>query len=160
MSTPEMHRSKRPGWLPSNLLLLAGTVLVGMFLLLLSDLFREDEARSTGVIVVDALAGMLFYGILMYVSALPGGIGYLLLLEKIAQRVSGMRLRALAEPDRRSAPPHFGHRDVASACPGFALWSNRSPPEARAAARSARRELVHRGLELDRRDVNRPSGGR
>jgi hypothetical protein len=96
MSTPEMHRSKRPGWLPSNLLLLAGTVLIGMFLLLLSDLFREDEARSTGVMVVDAVAGMLFYGILMYVSALPGGIGYLLLLEKVAQRVSGMRLRALA----------------------------------------------------------------
>jgi hypothetical protein len=96
MSSPEMQRSKRPGWLPANLLLLAGTVLVGMLLLLLSDIFREEETRSTAVIVVDALAGMLFYGVLMYVSALPGGIGYLLLLQKVSQRVSGMRLRALA----------------------------------------------------------------
>ena len=68
---------------------------MGMFLLLLSDMFKE-EARSTGVIVVDALAGALFFGVLTYVSALPGGIGYLLLLEKVAQRVSGIRLRALA----------------------------------------------------------------
>jgi hypothetical protein len=96
MSSPEMQRSKRPGWLPANLLLLAGTVLVGMLLLLLSDIFREEETRSTAVIVADALAGMLFYGVLMYVSALPGGIGYLLLLQKVSQRVSGMRLRALA----------------------------------------------------------------
>jgi hypothetical protein len=96
MSSPEMQRSKRPGWLPANLLLLAGTVLVGMLLLLLSDIFREEDARSTAVIVVDALAGMLFYGVLMYVSALPGGIGYLILRQKVSQRVSGMRLRALA----------------------------------------------------------------
>ena len=33
---------------------------------------------------------------LMCVQAVVGGIGYLLLLERIAQRVSGIRLRALA----------------------------------------------------------------
>jgi hypothetical protein len=90
-----MHHRNRPGWFPTNLLLLAGTVFIGFLLLLLSDLVKDD-ARNGAVIVGDALAGALFFGVLMYVSTLPGGIGYLLLLQKVAQRVSGIRLRALA----------------------------------------------------------------
>jgi hypothetical protein len=85
----------RPGWLPTNLLLLAGTVFIVLLVFFLSDLFTED-ARSTGVIVVDALAGALFIGFLCYLGALPGGVAYLLLLRRLARRVSGLRLRAVA----------------------------------------------------------------
>jgi hypothetical protein len=44
----------------------------------------------------DALAGSFFFGLLIFVPALPGGVAYLLLLRSIAQWVSGVRLRALA----------------------------------------------------------------
>lgn len=93
LSSTEMHRSNRRGWFPINLLLLAGTVFVGVFVFFL---YEAEEAKSTSVIVMDALFGTLFYGTLMYAQAAIGGIGYLLLLQRIAQRVSGVRLRALA----------------------------------------------------------------
>ena len=88
-----MHRSNRLGWIPTNLLLLAGIVFIGVFVFLLLD---ADEAKSTSVVVMDALFGTLFLGTLMYAQAAVGGIGYLLLLQRIAHRVSGVRLRALA----------------------------------------------------------------
>jgi hypothetical protein len=90
-----MRRPNRPGWLATNLLLLAATIFLGVLLFFLSDLFT-DEARSTSVIVIDALFGALFFGLLIFVQALPGGVAYLLLVRRIARRVSGMRLRALA----------------------------------------------------------------
>ena len=93
VSRTGMHRSNRPGWFPTNLLLLAGTVFIGV---LVFFLYEAEEAKSTTVIVIDALAGTLFYGTLMYMQAVVGGIAYLLLLQRIAQRVSGIRLRALA----------------------------------------------------------------
>ena len=88
-----MQRSNRLGWFPTNLLLLAGTVFVGVFVFFL---YEAEEAKSTSVIVMDALFGTLFYGTLMYAQAVIGGIAYLLLLQRIAQQVSGVRLRALA----------------------------------------------------------------
>jgi hypothetical protein len=86
---------RKPRWLATNLLLLAGTIFVGVLLFFLSDLFTE-EARSTAVIVEDALFGALFFGVLILVPALPFAVAYLLLVRRIAQRVSGVRLRALA----------------------------------------------------------------
>lgn len=90
-----MRRANRPGWVATNLLLLAATIFLGVLLFFLSDLFA-DEARSTGVIVSDAVAGSFLFGFLIFVTALPGGVAYLLLVRRIAQRVSGVRLRALA----------------------------------------------------------------
>jgi hypothetical protein len=55
-----------------------------------------EEAKSTSTIVMDAIGLTLFFGTLVYVQAVIGGICYLLLLQRIAQRVSGVRLRALA----------------------------------------------------------------
>jgi hypothetical protein len=90
-----MRRPNRPGWLATNLLLLGATIFIGVLLFFLSDLFTDD-AKSTGVIVIDALAASVFFGLLIFVPALPGGVAYLLLVRRIAQRVSGERLRALA----------------------------------------------------------------
>jgi hypothetical protein len=86
---------RKPRWLATNLLLLAATIFIGVLVFFLADLFT-DEARSAGVIVSDALAGSILFGVLIFVQALPGGVAYLLLLRRIAQRVSGVRLRALA----------------------------------------------------------------
>ena len=80
--------------LPVNLLLLAATVFVGVLLFLLSDL--AGGPKSTGVVVTDALFGSVFFGFLIFTSAVPGGVAYVLLLGKMAQRVSGVRLRAFA----------------------------------------------------------------
>ena len=49
-----MQRSNRLGWFPTNLLLLAGTVFVGVFVFFL---YEAEEAKSTSVIVMDALFG-------------------------------------------------------------------------------------------------------
>jgi hypothetical protein len=87
-------RRPNPGWFATNLLLLAGTIFIGVLLFFLFDL--SDDAKSADVIVIDALAGALFFGLLIFVPALPGGIAYLFLVRRIAQRFSGMRLRALA----------------------------------------------------------------
>jgi hypothetical protein len=86
---------RKPRWLATNLLLLGATIFICVLLFFLADLFTDD-ARSTGVIVIDALAGSIFFGVLIFVQALPGGVAYLLLLRRIARRVSGLRLRALA----------------------------------------------------------------
>ena len=85
---------RKPRWFATNLLLLAGTIFIGILLFFLFDL--SDDARSTDVIVIDALAGALFFGLLIFVPALPGGLAYLFLMRRIAQQVSGARLRALA----------------------------------------------------------------
>lgn len=86
---------RKPRWLATNLLLLGATIFIAVLLFFLSDLFTE-EARSTAVIVIDALFGALFFGVLILVQALPGGVAYLLLVRRIGRRVSGVRLRALA----------------------------------------------------------------
>jgi hypothetical protein len=78
----------RPRRLVANLLLLGATIFIGLLLFFLSDLFTDD-ARSTGVIVIDALAGTLFFGFLCYLAALPGGVAYLFLVRRLARRVSG-----------------------------------------------------------------------
>jgi hypothetical protein len=90
-----MRRPNPPGWLASNLLLLAATIFIGVLLFFLSDLFTDDE-KSTSVILSDALAGSFFFGFLIFVPALPGCVAYLFLVRRIAQRVSGLRLRAFA----------------------------------------------------------------
>ena len=129
-----MRRPNRPGWLATNLLLLAATIFIGLLLFFLSDLFTDD-AKSRGVIVSDALAGSIFLGLLIFVPALPGGVAYLLLLRRIARRVSGARLRALAlllSPI--SILPLLRPRDFVSARFGLAVWDCRSTSKAKSLA--------------------------
>jgi nitrogen fixation/metabolism regulation signal transduction histidine kinase len=90
-----MQRPNRLGWFPTNLLLLAAVVFIGVLVFYLYEVSAE-EAKSTSTIVMDAIGLTLFFGTLVYVQAVIGGICYLLLLQRIAQRVSGVRLRALA----------------------------------------------------------------
>ena len=89
-----MRRPNRPGWFATNLLLLAATIFLGVLLFFLFDL--SDDGKSTDVMVIDALAFTLFYGVLIAVPALLLGVAYLFLLRRIAQTVSGVRLRAFA----------------------------------------------------------------
>jgi hypothetical protein len=84
-----MPRPNRPGWLATNLLLLAATIFIGI---LLFSLFIDDG----GVDVVDAIALTLFFGVVITVPALAFGVAYLFLLRRIAQSVSGLPLRGLA----------------------------------------------------------------
>jgi hypothetical protein len=90
-----MQRPNRLGLFPTNLLLLAAVVFIGVLVFYLYEVSAE-EAKSTSTIVMDAIGLTLFFGTLVYVQAVIGGICYLLLLQRIAQRVSGVRLRALA----------------------------------------------------------------
>jgi hypothetical protein len=90
-----MQRPNRLGWFPTNLLLLAAVVFSGVLVFYLYEVSSE-EAKSTSTIVIDGVGLTLFYGTLVYMQAAVGGIGYLLLLQRIAQRVSRVRLRALA----------------------------------------------------------------
>jgi hypothetical protein len=90
-----MQRPNRLGWFPTNLLLLAALVFIGVLVFYLHEVSTE-EAKSTSTIVMDAIGLTLFFGTLVYVQAVIGAICYLLLLQRIAQRVSGVRLRALA----------------------------------------------------------------
>ena len=90
-----MQRPNRLGWFPTNLLLLAAVVFIGVLVFYLSEVSTED-AKSTSTIVMDALGPTLIFGTLVYVQAVVGGIGYLLLLQRIAQRISGVQLRAVA----------------------------------------------------------------
>jgi hypothetical protein len=87
--------SVRPGWFAANLLRLGATIFVVVLLYFLSELFADD-ARSWEVILLDALFGAIFFGFLIYVQALPGAIAYLFLVRRMARRVAGLRLRALA----------------------------------------------------------------
>jgi hypothetical protein len=84
-----MPRPNRPGWLATNLLLLAATIFIGV---LLFSLLIDDG----GVDVIDAIALTLFFGVVITVPALACGVAYLFLLRRIAQGVSGLPLRGLA----------------------------------------------------------------
>ena len=95
VSPTEFRRPSASLRLRTNLLLLAATIFIGVLLFSLSGLFTDD-GKSADVIFVDALALALFFGLLIFVPALPSGVAYLFLLRRIAQRVSGVRLRALA----------------------------------------------------------------
>ena len=79
-------------WFVVNLLLLGATIFIA---LLLYFLFTDDP-ESAGERVVGALFGSIFYGLLLTVPALPFALAYLLVLRRVARRVSGLRLRAIA----------------------------------------------------------------